>query len=238
MKPCKIKIVCFTNINLFKSMRKSSPVRGIFLALLLCSLSFGQQIPVPPAPSYSDQQSSSAQSTKKDKGEAPGAIGVGAAVDSNTYKVGPADILQVNVWDEPNFTKQVVVQQNGAVTMPLVGDIQAGDCTPKQIEVSIAKALTKYVVKPLVTVTVLQVESKKYYLDGMVNHAGEYPLAVPTTILQAISKAGGLQDFANRKKIYVLRGDKKIPFNYKDVMNGKNMGQNILLVPNDHIVVP
>jgi polysaccharide export outer membrane protein len=72
----------------------------------------------------------------------------------------------------------------------------------------------------------------------MVNHAGEYPLAVPTTILQALSKAGGLQDFANRKKIYVLRGDKKIPFNYKDVMNGKNMSQNILLVPNDHVVVP
>ena len=78
--------------------------------------------------------------------------------------------------------------------------------------------LTKYVVKPLVTVTVLEVGSKKYYLDGLVNHPGEYPLAVPTTILEAISKSGGLQDFANKKKIYVLRGDKRIPFNYKEVM--------------------
>ena len=208
------------------------------MVLLFCSFSFGQQIPVANSvPSYSDQ-SSAPKDNKKDKNNAPEAAPVGAAVDSNTYKVGPADVLLVNVWDEPNFTKQVVVQQNGAITMPLVGDIHAGDCTPKEIEVAVAKSLTKYVVKPLVTVTVLEVQSKKYYLDGMVNRAGEYPLAVPTTILQAISKAGGLQDFANRKKIYVLRGDKRIPFNYKDVLNGKNMDQNILLEPNDHIVVP
>jgi polysaccharide export outer membrane protein len=72
----------------------------------------------------------------------------------------------------------------------------------------------------------------------MANHSGEYMLAVPTTVLEAISKAGGLQDFANPKKIYILRGDKRIPFNYKDVIHGKNMDQNIHLEPGDHIVVP
>jgi polysaccharide export outer membrane protein len=71
-----------------------------------------------------------------------------------------------------------------------------------------------------------------------VNHPGEFPLDRPTTILEAISKAGGLQDFANKKKIYILRGDKKIPFNYKEVINGKNMAQNIPLEPGDHIFVP
>jgi polysaccharide export outer membrane protein len=143
----------------------------------------------------------------------------------------------VSVWNEEKFTKQVVVQQNGKITMPLVGDIPAGDTTPKEIEVAIAKALTKYVVKPLVTVTVLEVQSKKYYLDGLVNHPGEYALAVPTTILEAISKGGGLQDFANQKKIYVLRGTQRIPFNYKEVSQGKNMNQNIHLEPGDHIFV-
>ncbi len=100
------------------------------------------------------------------------------------------------------------------------------------------KALTKFVVKPLVTVTVQEVGSKRYYLDGYAARPGEYPLVVPTTILEAISKAGGVQDFANRKKIYVLRGDKRIPFNLNDVMKGKHMEQNILLQSGDHIVVP
>ena len=207
--------------------------------LLFCALSFGQQIPVGPAsiPQYSDKPSNT-RDKQKDADKKPEAPSVGSAVDSNTYKVGPADVLQVSVWNEDKFTKQVVVQQNGAITMPLVGDIPAGDKTPKEIEAAIADSLTKYVVKPLVTVTVLEVQSKKYYLDGMVNHPGEYQLAVPTTILEAISKGGGLQDFANKKRIYVLRGSTKIPFNLKDVMNGKKMEQNIPLEPGDHIVVP
>jgi polysaccharide export outer membrane protein len=237
-KPCRIKVVPFYPINILKLMRKFFPVSAFSIVLpvlLFCSLSFAQQIPVgAPSPQYSDRPSLPRDTQKDNKPEAPLA---GAAVDSTTYKVGPADVLLVSVWNEDKFTKQVVVQQNGKITMPLLGDIAAGDTTPKEIEAAIAKALTKYVVKPLVTVTVLEVESKKYYLDGLVNHAGEYPLAVPTTILEAISKAGGLQDFANKKKIYVLRGDKKIPFNYKDVMNGKNMDQNIHLEPGDHIVV-
>ncbi len=219
-------------------MRKIFPVVGSSVAscfLICCSLSFGQQIPVgTPVPQYSDKPAA-----KDDKDhKVPDPSAVGAAVDSNTYKVGPSDTLQISVWNEEKFTLKAVVQQNGKFTMPLVGDIQAGDSTPKEIEVAVAKALTKYVVKPLVTVTVLDVGSKKYYLDGLVNHPGEYPLAVPTTVFEAISKSGGLQDFANKKKIYVLRGDKKLPFNYKEVLNGKNLAQNIHLEPGDHVVVP
>lgn len=234
IKPCRIKVVPFYNHNFLKLMRHFFLVPGSLVVLLFTALSFAQQIPVgAPVPQYSDKPAS-----KDDKDRRPEAAPVGAAVDSNTYKVGPADVLMIKVWNEEKFTGQVVVQQNGKITMPLVGDIPAGDTTPKDVEVAVAKALTKYVVKPLVTVTVVTVESKKYYLDGLVNHPGEYALAVPTTILEAISKSGGLQDFANKKKIYVLRGDKKIPFNLKDVMNGKNMEQNIHLEPGDHIVVP
>lgn len=238
MKACRIKVVPFSNSHSLKPMRKLFPVPGISVVLpvlLFCSLSFGQQIPVgATVPQYSDKDK--AKDNPKDDRK-PDAAPNGAAVDLNTYKVGPADVLMISVWNEEKFTGQRVVQQNGNITMPLVGDIPAGDTTPKQIEVAVAKALTKYVVKPLVTVTVLEVQSKKYYLDGLWNHSGEYALAVPTTILEAISKAGGLQEFANPKKIYVLRGDKRIPFNYKEVIHGKNMEQNIHLEPGDHVVV-
>ena len=162
----------------------------------------------------------------------------GEPVDSTRYKIGPADILNIRVWNEPEFSGPVAVHQDGKITLPLVGDLQAGGDTPAQVEETVTKALAKYVVKPLVTVTVQAVESKKYYMDGMIAKRGEYPLVVPTTVLEAISKAGGIQEFGNAKKIYILRGDQRIPFNYKDVLKGKNMDQNILLKPGDHVVVP
>jgi polysaccharide export outer membrane protein len=164
--------------------------------------------------------------------------GANAPVDSNSYKVGPGDVLNIRVWGEGEFSGPVAVQQNGNITLPLVGDLQAGGMTPIQIQDELAKSLTKYVVKPLVTVTVQEVGSKRYYMDGMVARPGEYALVVPTTVLEALSKAGGVGEFANAKHIYILRGTKRIPFNYKDVLRGKRMDENILLQPGDHVVVP
>jgi polysaccharide biosynthesis/export protein len=161
-----------------------------------------------------------------------------APVDSNSYKVGPSDVLFIRVWNELQFTGPVSVQENGHITMPLVGDLAVGEKTPNEIQQIVAKALTKYVVKPFVTVTVQSVGSKKYYMDGLVARPGEYLLITPTTVFQAISKADGLQEFANPKKIYVLRGTQRIPFNYKEVIKGKNMSQDIQLQPGDHVVVP
>lgn len=162
----------------------------------------------------------------------------GSSVDNHTFKVGPEDVLSIIVWKEPQFTASYTVHTDGKITMPLVGDIQAGGLTPVEIEPLVVQALSKLLVKPLVTVTVAAVYSRKYYLDGEINRPGEYPLQGPTTILDAISKAGGLRDFANPKKVYVLRGDKKIPFNYKEVIQGKNLGQNIQIEAGDHIVFP
>lgn len=195
----------------------------------------------PPAqPANPDQTSPapSGQTQPESKPAEPSQPTAGAPVDSNSYKVGPADVLYIRVWNEQQFSGPVTVQDNGHITLPLVGDLPAGDKTPNQIQEIIAKALTKFVVKPLVTVTVQAVESKKYYMDGLVARPGEYPLITPTTIFQAISKANGLQEFANGKKIYVLRGTQRIPFNYKEVIHGKNMAQNIQLQPGDHVVVP
>ncbi len=168
----------------------------------------------------------------------PNTTGPGAPVDSSTYKVGASDILNINVWHEQEFTGLYTVHSDGKITLKLVGELQAGGKTPLEIQDVVKQALTKYVVNPIVTVTVQDVISKKYYMDGGINRPGEYQLSSPTTILEAISRAGGMHEFANVKHIYILRGDKRILFNYKDVIRGKHMEQNIQLQPDDHVVVP
>lgn len=159
-------------------------------------------------------------------------------MDSSKYKIGPADVLYLLVWKEGEFSGSYAVHEDGKITLPLIGDLDVGTKTPLQVQAIVTDALKKYVVNPLVTVTVASVGSKRYYMDGLCARPGEYPLVVPTTILEAISKGGGISDFANAKHIYILRGDKKIYFNYKEVIRGKHMEQNILLQNDDHIVVP
>ena len=219
-------------------------------ALLVCAAVAGARQNSPqnaPPPTSSDQaqpapaQPTPAQPTEgatAPEAKAPPQPGAGAPVDSNAYKVGPADVLYIRVWNEPQFSGPVTVHDDGQITLALVGDLPAGGKTPNEIQQIVAKALTKFVVKPLVTITVQTVESKKYYMDGLIARPGEYLLVTPTTVLEAISKAGGLQEFGNGKKIYILRGNQRIHFNYKDVIHGKNMDQNIQLQPGDHIVVP
>jgi polysaccharide biosynthesis/export protein len=219
---------------------QKSAITALILMLCLSLGSYGQQAPIAPPPAREQPKTAppSAAGSDKDKTPSDHGPGAGEAVDSNRYKIGPADILSIRVWNEEKFSGPVAVHQDGKITLPLVGDVEAGGLTPVEVQETVAKALTKYVVKPLVTVTVQEVQSKKYYLDGEVNHPGEYALAIPTTILEAISRAGGLQEFANTKKIYVLRGTERLPFNYKDVLRGKHMEQNIRVEPGDHIVVP
>ncbi len=258
-KACKIESSRATQqfskrMNSFFPRRRSLPLTASLLLGIGCTLSVSayqtQQRTPPPAqpnaqqaPATNPQPSNNGPIDERvkpgEKTPTPGgaAGGPGAPVDANSYKIGPADVLSIRVWNEAEFSGPVAVQENGKITLPLVGDLDAGGKTPNQVQDIIAEALKKYVVHPLVTVTVQEVGSKRYYMDGMVNRPGEYQLVVPTTILEAISKAGGLQEFANKKKIYVLRGDERIPFNYKDVIRGKNMAQNILLKPGDHVVV-
>lgn len=184
-----------------------------------------------PAKSSSPEESASAV-------KQPLTTAAGAAVDTTSYKVGPQDVLKIFVWREPDFSGMYTVHSDGKITLPLVGDLQAGGLTAEKIQDELTQALGKLIVKPNVTVTVQQVLSKKYYMDGMIARSGEYSLAAPITVLEAISIAGGLQDFANKKKIYVLRGNERIRFNYNDVIKGKNLDQNIYLKPGDHVVVP
>jgi len=164
--------------------------------------------------------------------------GVAAAVDPYKYRVGPEDILFIKVWREPDFTFPVAVRPDGRITVPLIGEVQAAGETPSQLTKNIADLLAKFINNPDVTVFVTEVRSKKYYIDGEVNRPGSFPLVTPTTVLEALSHAGGFKDFANEKKIRILRRDKVYLFNFKQVTNGKHMEQNILVENGDHIIIP
>lgn len=161
-----------------------------------------------------------------------------AAVDPSKYLIGPEDILFVRVWREPDFTLPAAVRPDGKITMPLIGDVQAGDQTPAQLTKTITELLGKYLNNPDVNVSVTEVRSKKYYIDGEVLKPGTYLLVTPTTVLEALSNCGGFRDFANTKKIRILRKGNILHFNYKDVSKGKNLEQNIAVESGDHIIVP
>jgi len=119
-----------------------------------------------------------------------------------------------------------------------VGDVQASGTTPENLAKSIKEKLKTYVNDPDVTVSVLAVKSKKYLINGEVNKPGEYPLVVPTRVFQALVNAGGFKDFANQKKITIIHDDNTRDFfNYKDVLSGKKLEQNIWLRHGDIIVV-
>jgi polysaccharide export outer membrane protein len=162
----------------------------------------------------------------------------GVAVDSHTYIIGAQDVLGIMVWREPDLTGTVVVRPDGKITRPMIGEIQAAGSTPVDLGKTLAAAYSKYINSPEVMVSVQAVNSKKYYIDGGVNRPGQYFLITPTTVFEALSQAGGFQEFANVKKIRILRGIKTLRFNWKDVSHGKHMDENIYLENGDHIIVP
>jgi len=168
----------------------------------------------------------------------------GRAVHSDSsYVIGADDLLAINVWKEQEISRTVPVRSDGKISLPLVGELTAGGQTPLQLEQEIAKRLQSYISEPEVTVIVQDSKSRKINILGMVVRPGSYLLTGSTTVLDAIAMAGGFKDFAKQKSIYVLRqgdngAEQRLPFNYKDVIKGKNTDQNIHLLPRDTVVVP
>ena|ERR1017187_2103128 len=161
----------------------------------------------------------------------------------NSFVIGNDDHLTIDVWNEPEVTRSVPVRSDGKISLPLAGELQAAGRTPLQLEKDIAAKLLNYITKPVVTVIVEQINSEKFNILGQVAKPGSYPLTAATTVLDGIATAGAFRDFAKQKGIYILRqnpggGESRIPFNYKEVIKGKNSAQNIKLQPNDTIVVP
>ncbi len=161
------------------------------------------------------------------------------------YKIGSGDILSISVWKEPDASvPSVVVRPDGKIAMPLLKEISVAGLTPREVERNIADGLSKLILTGAdVTVVVTAVNSKKIYVMGAARKEGIIPYTYKMTAMQAIGEAGGLNEFAKRKKIYVLRKSPdgellRFPFNYDDVIRGQKVEQNIELQPGDTLVVP
>jgi polysaccharide export outer membrane protein len=159
-------------------------------------------------------------------------------VDNSVYILGPEDQISVFVYQGTEFTGTHMIRPDGKITVNLVGDVQAAGMTPEALANNIKDKVKTYVNDPDVTVSVLAVKSKKYMINGEVNRPGEYLLVVPTKVFTALVNAGGFKDFANQKKITIIHDDNtRDYFNYKEVLAGKKLDQNILVRPGDIIVV-
>jgi polysaccharide export outer membrane protein len=161
-------------------------------------------------------------------------------MDATRYVIGPEDSLQITVWKEPTLSGTIPVRPDGMISMVLVGDIPAAGMTPTALSTDISQRLKKYIQDPVVTVVVLGVNSQRIFLVGEVVKVGPVVMTPGMTPLQAIVTGGGLTQFANSRRIYLLRvvagKQQKIPFNYKQALKGENAG--VSLLPGDTIVVP
>ena len=165
-----------------------------------------------------------------------------SATDDPAFIIGQDDVLDISVWKEPEVSRQVPVRPDGKISLPLLNDVQASGLTPMQLQAQLTEKLKKFLTEPQVTVIVTAINSRRVYLMGEINRPGAIPLVPNMTVLQAISTAGGLSQFANSSKIQILRAEngKQVTylFNYKHVIRGVKTEQNIILKPGDSIVVP
>ncbi|MFN7936137.1 MAG: polysaccharide biosynthesis/export family protein [Bryobacteraceae bacterium] len=171
------------------------------------------------------------------KGVEVAGTALGTAVDPKTYKIGAEDVINIRVWREAELSGPIMVRPDGKITMPLIGELTAEGMTPDELAKAITEALKDKLTRPEVFIQVQQVNSKKYYITGEVNRTGSFQLVTPITVFEALSIAGGLREYANQKNIVIVRGNDRLKFNYKEVVDGKNLKQNIVLQSGDHIIV-
>jgi polysaccharide export outer membrane protein len=163
-------------------------------------------------------------------------------VEPGTYVIGEQDVLNINVWKEQELTGPVMVRPDGKITLPMINDVYVVGLTTQELQELLTEKLKPFVNVPQVTVSPREINSRKVYLIGQVGREGPVRLNGSMTVLQLIAEAGGLRDFAKRKKIYIMRTENgkqvRYSFNYDEVIQGKNMKQDIELQPGDTVVVP
>jgi polysaccharide export outer membrane protein len=140
------------------------------------------------------------------------------------------------------MSTEVVVRPDGRISIPLLNEVDVKGLTPEQLRVRLTTEAQKYVQDPNVTVVVKQITSRRVYIVGQVARPGPYSLTTSMTVLQLLSTAGGLLEYADEKNITIMRTVNGKPvnftFNYKDILNRKNLQQNIELKPDDTVLVP
>jgi polysaccharide export outer membrane protein len=203
---------------------KKNDMMCITLALifLLCLL---------PSLVYS-QQGKGTSTPPKSRGE--------IATDSDQYIIGPEDVLNIFVWREESLSRTVPVRMDGKISLPLVDDIQAAELTPLQLKEVIISKLKGFIENPTVSVTVIEANSFKVYVSGEVKSPGVVRLRSETSLVQLMTMIGGFSEWANRKKILIIRKEKgierRIIANYQKIIDGKE--PDVIVKRGDLIIVP
>ncbi|MFU8814066.1 MAG: polysaccharide biosynthesis/export family protein [Pseudomonadales bacterium] len=174
------------------------------------------------------------------------AVQTGADTETNAslpdYRISPEDVLGISVWREDDLQGEVTVRPDGGISFPLVGDIRAAGKSPRELQADITARLEAYIPDAVVTVSVVEIRGLRIYVSGRVQNPGQYTVGRYVDVLQAISLAGGLTPFADERSISVIRRvdgrEVVFDFNYREVQRGRNLEQNIMLQPDDVVVVP
>jgi polysaccharide export outer membrane protein len=154
------------------------------------------------------------------------------------YVIGPADVLDVQVWDNKDLSQTVFVRPDGKISLPLVGEVQAGGKTVQELQAALAEAYTRTVKGADVTVLVKEIKSRPVYFIGGFVKPGIQQLDHDLTILQAVSIVGGLLPIADGDNGFILRGDKRIPVDFTKLLQKGDVTQNLTLQVGDSVVVP
>jgi polysaccharide biosynthesis/export protein len=160
--------------------------------------------------------------------------------DSDKYIIGSEDVLYIQVWKEEALSQTVLVRTDGKISLPLLDDVQAAGLTPLKLKEVLTEKFKTFVENPLVTIIVREAKSFKVFLSGQVIKPGVFALIGDTTILQVIAMAGGFTEWANQRKVLLIRRENgrevRKTVNYKKIVLGE--AENILVKPGDTIIVP
>jgi polysaccharide biosynthesis/export protein len=170
-------------------------------------------------------------------------VSIGTALSAEgSYKIGPGDVLEISVWRDESLTRDITVPPDGTIAFPLIGEVPVKRLTVTQLRERITKRLSDFIPDATVTVILKEIKSLRAYVIGKVRKPGQFAISMDTTIMQLLSMAEGLNPYAKESDIYILRqkdgATVKIPFDYKRIMKGEKLEQNILLDRGDVIVVP
>ena len=166
---------------------------------------------------------------------------VGSAAEK-VYHLGPGDVIEISVWKDLELSRKLVVPPDGIISFPLIGSINVTHLIVPELRQIITKKLSEFIPDATVTVMLIEINSLKAFVIGKVNKPGEFPIDLETNVMQILAKAEGLNPFASRGNIQIIRQKDnriiKIPFDYGQVEKGKNLEQNIILKAGDVVVVP
>jgi polysaccharide export outer membrane protein len=212
------------------------------VSLAAAGSAYGQIAPVAPLPQAASNATVAAPAPAAPAPTAGAPAAPAGAVIPPGYLIGPEDVLVIVFWREKEMSAEVAVRPDGKISLPLLNDVNAAGLTPEQLRGQLLEAASKFIEEPSATVIVKEIRSRKVFVTGQVAKPGPYALAAPTTVLQLLATAGGVLEYADSKHIRVMRTENGKPvsftFNYKDVIKGKNLKQNIELKPGDTVVVP